>query len=68
LGVELALAAVLSLPSFATAGCTFYRRLTLVAELGRISTVFYPVDAPERNAAEVIAWLATRIGARGADD
>ena len=61
---ELALGAVLSLPSFATAGCTFYRRLTLVAELGRVSKVFYPVDAPDRNAAEVIAWLATRTRAR----
>jgi len=62
---ELALGAVLSLPTFATSGCTFYRRLTLVAELGRISTVFYPVAAPERNAAEVIAWLASHTAARG---
>lgn len=56
---QLALGAALSLPTFATAGRTFYRRLTLVAELGRISMVFYPVTAPDRNAAEVIAWLAT---------
>lgn len=57
---ELALGAALSLPTFATAGRMFYQRLTLVAELGRISTVFYPVATPERNAADVIAWLVER--------
>ena len=36
---------------------TLYRRLTLVAEAGRIVKVFYPVFPPDRDAAEVLAWL-----------
>jgi peroxiredoxin len=55
---ELQTGAALSLPTFAAAGRTFYRRLTLVAEGGRIAKVFYPVEEPERNAADVLAWLA----------
>ena len=37
---------------------TLYRRLTLVAEAGTIVKVFYPVFPPDRDAAEVLAWLA----------
>ena len=37
---------------------TLYRRLTLIAEAGRIAKVFYPVFPPDRDAAEVLAWLA----------
>jgi peroxiredoxin len=37
---------------------TLYRRLTFVAEAGRIVKAFYPVFPPDRNAAEVLAWLA----------
>ncbi len=33
------------------------KRLTIVAEEGRITKVFYPVFPPDRNAAEVLAWL-----------
>lgn len=65
---ELALGAALSLPTFATAGRTFYCRLTLVVERGQIAKVFYPVDPPERNAAEVVAWLAQHTAAREVDD
>jgi peroxiredoxin len=53
----LKLAAELRLPTFEAEGMTLYKRLTLVAEEGRISKVFYPVFPPDRNAAEVIAWL-----------
>jgi peroxiredoxin len=35
-----------------------YRRLTLVAREGRVVKVFYPVFPPDRNASEVLAWLA----------
>jgi len=52
------LAAVLGLPTFSVAGRTFYKRLTLIAARGRVVKVFYPVAEPERNAAEVAAWLA----------
>ena len=39
---------------------TLYKRLTLVAEAGRIVKVFYPVFPPDRNAAEVLGWLVGR--------
>jgi peroxiredoxin len=65
---ERALGTALSLPTFAIAGRTFYRRLTLVAELGQIEKVFYPVDSPERNATEVLAWLAQHTAATEASE
>jgi peroxiredoxin len=54
----LTLAAALELPTFEVAGMTLYRRLTLIARQGRIEKVFYPVFPPDRNAADVAAWLA----------
>jgi peroxiredoxin len=56
----LSLAASLKLPTFEVADMTLYKRLTFVAEAGRIAKVFYPVFPPDRNAAEVIAWLQNR--------
>jgi peroxiredoxin len=47
----------LGLPTFEFDGTRLYRRLALVAEEGRIVKVFYPVFPPDRNAAEVLAWL-----------
>jgi peroxiredoxin len=47
----------LDLPTFDLAGETFYQRLALVAERGRIVQVFYPVFPPDRNAADVVDWL-----------
>jgi peroxiredoxin len=55
---ELKLAAALRLPTFEVEGMTLHKRLTFVAEAGRIVKVFYPVFPPDRNAAEVLAWLA----------
>jgi peroxiredoxin len=58
---ELALAASpLRLPTFEVEGMSLYKRLTLVAEESRVVKAFYPVFPPDRNAAEVLAWLATR--------
>jgi peroxiredoxin len=51
------LAEALGLPTFTASGRTFYKRLTLVAEGGRVVKVFYPVPEPEQNAANVAAWL-----------
>jgi len=34
-----------------------FKRLTLIAEDGRIKKVFYPVFPPDRNADDVIACL-----------
>jgi len=50
----------LGLPTFDVAGHTLYRRLALVSEGGRIVKVFYPVFPPDRNAADVVAWLRAR--------
>ena len=52
------LAAELRLPTFSVGGRTFYRRLTLVARAGEVVKTFYPVPVPERNPADVLAWLA----------
>ncbi len=54
------LIAALRLPTFQTSGMTLLKRLTLVIKDGKIEHVFYPVFPPDRNAGDVIAWLATR--------
>jgi len=54
---ELELADALTLPTFDVAGMTLYRRLTLITRAGRIVKAFYPVFPPDRNAADVVAWL-----------
>jgi peroxiredoxin len=59
---DLKLAVELQLPTFEAEGTTLCRRLTFIAEAGRIVKVFYPVFPPDRNAAEVLAWLANRAG------
>jgi peroxiredoxin len=57
---ERRLGAALSLPTFEIAGLTLYRRLTLVADAGRVVRVFYPVFPPDANAGEVLAYLRSR--------
>jgi peroxiredoxin len=57
---RLELARALRLPTFEIEGLTLYRRVTLVAEGGRIGKVFYPVFPPDRNAEEVLAWISAR--------
>jgi peroxiredoxin len=47
------------LPTFEVEGLTLYKRLALVAESGTIVKVFYPVFPADRNAEEVLAWLAS---------
>jgi peroxiredoxin len=54
---ELRLRDALRLPTFEIAGHTLYRRLALVAVGGWIAKAFYPVFPPDRNAADVVAWL-----------
>jgi peroxiredoxin len=48
------------LPTFDVEGLTLYRRLALVADASRIVKVFYPVFPPDRNAQDVLNWLAAR--------
>jgi peroxiredoxin len=50
----------LGLPTFVLLGVTYLRRLTLVAEHGRIVHAFYPIFPPDRHAAEVLRWLERR--------
>jgi peroxiredoxin len=57
---ELRLGAALGLPTFEAEGTTLYKRVTLVFEASGITKVFYPVFPPDRNAADVVAWLAGR--------
>ena len=54
---DFALAAALRLPTFELDGARYYTRLTLIARDGAIVKVFYPVFPPDRNAADVVAWL-----------
>jgi peroxiredoxin len=58
----LELARRLRLPTFEAAGMRLYRRLTFIAVQARIEKVFYPVFPPDRNAADVLAWLAAKAG------
>jgi peroxiredoxin len=51
------LADALSLPTFATGGVTYLKRLTLAIRDGGIERVYYPVDMPAAHAREVCAWL-----------
>jgi peroxiredoxin len=57
---ERRLGAALDLPTFEIEGFELYKRLTLVAEDGRIVKVFYPVFPPDRNAGDVLAYLRSR--------
>jgi peroxiredoxin len=50
-------ASSLHLPLFMTSGMTLLARMALVVEDGTIVKVFYPVFPPDKNAAEVVAWL-----------
>ncbi|HEU4345507.1 MAG TPA: peroxiredoxin [Candidatus Binatia bacterium] len=55
---ELILTHALKLPTFEIESMTLIKRLTLIILDGRIEKVFYPVFPPDKNAAEVIDWLA----------
>jgi len=53
----LAFTRALKLPTFSVAGMTLLKRMALVIDDGVITKVFYPVFPPDKNAAEVIAWI-----------
>ena len=57
---DLRLTRALDLPTFEILGMTLLKRMALVIEDGVIGKVFYPVFPPDKNAEEVIAWLAAR--------
>jgi peroxiredoxin len=52
-----ALQRALALPTFATGGVTYLKRLTLAVRDGRIERIYYPVPQPAAHAREVCAWL-----------
>jgi peroxiredoxin len=54
---KLKLTRALNLPTMEVAGLTLIKRLALIVDDGRIAHVFYPVFPPDRNAADVLAWL-----------
>ena len=53
----LALARAMTLPTMQVEGKTMIKRLALIVDNGTITHVFYPVFPPDRNAADVLAWL-----------
>ncbi|WP_159815949.1 peroxiredoxin [Cyanobium sp. Copco_Reservoir_LC18] len=53
----LLLKGAMGLPTFTVAGMELFKRLTLIAEDGKIRKVFYPVFPPDRNADDVLLWL-----------
>ena len=56
---DLRLKETLGLPTFFVSGLELYKRMAWIAERGRIVKVFYPVFPPDRNAQDVLDWLAT---------
>lgn len=54
---KLALTKALNLPTFSAAGMTLLKRMALVIDDGKITKAFYPVFPPDKNAADVIAWI-----------
>jgi peroxiredoxin len=57
---DLKFARALGLPTFSAAGMTLLKRMALVAADGTIVKTFYPVFPPDKNAADVIAWLRSQ--------
>lgn len=55
---NLEFAQALNLPTFTVESMTLIKRLTIIARDGIIKKVFYPVFPPDKNPAEVIAWLS----------
>ncbi|HMJ40704.1 MAG TPA: peroxiredoxin [Pseudolabrys sp.] len=55
---KLALTKALNLPTFTTSGMTLLKRMALVIDDGVITKTFYPVFPPDKNAEEVVVWLA----------
>lgn len=62
---QLTFARALNLPTFQVAGMTLLKRITLILNEGVIEKVFYPVFPPDKNAEEVLGWLAEHLTAQG---
>jgi peroxiredoxin len=55
---DFALTRALKLPTFEVDGMVLIKRMAWIVDDGTIAKVFYPVFPPDRNAEEVVAWLA----------
>ena len=55
---RLALTGALKLPTFRVGPMVLLKRLTLIIRDGTVEQVFYPVFPPDRNAGDVVRWLA----------
>jgi len=58
---HLELTRAMQLPTFETSGMTLLKRFTLAISNSVVEHVFYPVFPPDRNASDVIRWLAHRM-------
>ncbi len=55
---DLSMTNAMRLPTFEVEGMTLLKRLTMIVRDGKIEHIFYPVFPPDRNAMDVINWLA----------
>ena len=51
------MAAALALPSFATGGESYLKKLTLILSSGTIEQLFHPVPDPASHARDVLRWF-----------
>lgn len=58
---DLGFAKSLKLPIFEIENQQLIKRVTLIAEAGKIIQVFYPVFPPDQNANQVVEWLQTNV-------
>lgn len=54
---KLKFAHALGLPMMTVEGQTLLKRMAMIIDEGIITKVFYPIFPPDRNAADVLAWL-----------
>ncbi len=54
---KLEFAKAMRLPTFDVDGMVLLKRMTMIVQDAAIRKVFYPVFPPDRNAADVMAWL-----------
>ena len=55
--IDFAVTNLLRLPTFEVEGKRLIKRITLIADGGKIVKVFYPVFPPDKNAQAVLEWL-----------